>query len=359
MRPISLKDGLSLASRKMSAKEAVPNAEELVLPIDLEGSKKERQKLTHIVNEMCKSAAGCSILIAASQAGYSLSFDEDLVEEGQYGYADPGELICALNPQNTVEESIVTMAHELRHAFQFEHEITDRISVQSHETKTVMHLDRIMEADAEGYGCLVAWELKEAGLPDTWNDFSGEFPEVASPFEKALQEDKGMKMARTAAFLGWYDNDERRDSYDRTHLATLKSFKPKEINKRLKSVSAGEIIDTLCQDPDSNGEGYFMMNTMMLESGKYVTVYNRVKNGFKKFFDERSKIKGAMPDKSLEQLISTPEPRNKNKGLAVSENAKVTAFTALQKKALATLHEKRKVAAFKKLSKKMLTNGGR
>ena len=117
--------------------------------------------MTGVINEMCKSEAGYAILECAADMGYELKFDKQAAKEGLYGYADPCEECCVLSPKNTLAQNIVTLAHELRHAYQFTYEKLDELGYTESDTKTMLLKNRTMEADAECYGCLVAWELKE------------------------------------------------------------------------------------------------------------------------------------------------------------------------------------------------------
>ena len=105
----SLAKGLQDASRKHAGKNSRPDRpssshkeEAPVIPIQINGGRSEKRKLTHIVNEMCRSDAGRMILDAAAKAGYSLCFDRSTVEDNTFGYAEPTERYCALNPRNTV-----------------------------------------------------------------------------------------------------------------------------------------------------------------------------------------------------------------------------------------------------------------
>ena len=321
-----LKSALAQASRAFRKETPRPayrkpeKDEPLALPITLEGSKSQQRKLTKIVNAMCESEAGCTILEAAMEAGYALRFDKSTVQEGIFGYADPCNMECVLNPQNSTEEAIVTLAHELRHAYQFESPVIDSITTAKVDTKTKIITDRAMEADAESYGCIVAWELKEAGRPQTWNDFKGEFPEVAEPFETVYETTKDLKRARTAAFKGWYDNESRRDSYDQTHLEELEGIAPNNMSKKLKSVPAEKIVKAICHDPQKSS--YFTESPDILESGKYLTVYSDTKKKLQKFFAERNTMVGRVPDTTVDNLPTIPRPKSKKKGKLVSKRAK-------------------------------------
>ena len=150
-------------SLKGSNKIEAYAVQEPIVDIPVRGNAAARAKMTTVINEMCKSEAGRVILETAAENDYELKFDRQAAKEGIYGYADPVEEVCVLNPKNTLAQNIVTLAHELRHAYQFTYEKLDDLSYSECDTRTMMLKTRTMEADAESYGCLVAWELKEQG----------------------------------------------------------------------------------------------------------------------------------------------------------------------------------------------------
>ena len=194
------------------AAKTVP-VQEPAVDIAIGGKPADRAKIIEAINEMCKSDAGRVILETAAENDYTLKFDKQLAKNGLFGEADSSEEVCTLNPKNTLAENIVTLAHELRHAYQFTCEEYEA-SPFEYDTKTMILQNRIMEADAESYGCLVAWELKEQGNDLCWQDMKKEFPEITQPFEDTFTKTGDVDQARTAAFKGWYDNEERRSGYD-------------------------------------------------------------------------------------------------------------------------------------------------
>ena len=80
--------------------------------IYIQGGAKAQAKISAVVDEMCKSDAGRAVLEFAADYGYELKFDRQTTKQGIFGYADPCEEVCALNPKNTLAQNIVTLAHE-------------------------------------------------------------------------------------------------------------------------------------------------------------------------------------------------------------------------------------------------------
>lgn len=336
----TLQKALKGASREPKNRTDALSDEQLQIDILLEGRPQDRRKLIRIVNEMCRTPSGRTIIEAANEAGYALCFDRQLIEDDLFGYAEPNDRICALNPDNTMEESIVTMAHELRHAFQFENKITEEVDLLTHDTKTNLHVNRIMEADAEAYGCLVAWDMKEKGHAKTWNLFADDYPEIVGAFERALLEDGDRNLARTQAFLGWYDSDERRDDYDADQLEELRTLEPNQLRKKLKSVPVEDIVAAFCHDPGTE-RIYFTEDPRILDQGKPVTVYEDTKKEIQDFFERRSHFKGHIPDASIDGLETIPRPKEKSTAHAVGFEARRIRLAHEKKDAAAIIRSRK------------------
>lgn len=336
----TLQNAIKGASREQKNRADALSDEELQIDVVLEGTPQDRRKLIRIVNEMCRTPSGRTIIEAANEVGYALCFDKQLIEDDLFGYAEPNDRICALNPDNTMEESIVTMAHELRHAFQFEDEITEEVGLLTHDTKTNLHVNRIMEADAKAYGCLVAWDMKEKGHAKTWNLFAEDYPEIAGAFERTMLEDGDRNRARTQAFLGWYDNDDRRDDYDADQLEELRTLKPNQLRKKLKSVPVEDIVAAFCRDPGTE-EIYFSGDPRLLDRGKPVTMYEKTKKEIQDFFERRSHFKGCIPDSSIDDLETIPRPKETKPTRAVGFEARRIRLAHKKKDAAALIRSKK------------------
>lgn len=303
-----------------------------VVDIPIRGGAAAQAKMAGVVNEMCKSDAGRAILEFAADYGYELKFDRKTAKEGLFGYADPCEEVCVLNPKATMAQNIVTLAHELRHAYQYTMDEVDEPDHSGYTAKTMMHRSRVMEADAESYGCLVAWELKQKGMKACWNDFSASYPEIAAPFETALNETGDVNQARTAAFKGWYDNADRRDYYDQSMASCVETTNPSVFRKKLKSVTAAKFVNAVCRDPDGNN--YFTADPKELEKGKFATMYADVKDRIAAHMAKRDALPDRTPDKSLAAIKTQPRPRPETlPARAVSPAAKECAVTARQESA--------------------------
>lgn len=307
----------------------LPSDDKCVVPARIEGSKKEVGQLAHLINEMCKSPAGRDVIETALKNDFTFVFDAS--EPDAYGYADPESKICAMNPNFNEADLITTMAHELRHVHQFESPITEKCNPYEADTKSNLMLSKIMEADAEGYGCLVSWQLKELGKPAAWNTFAHDFPEIAKPFEKAMAENEGkadqVEKARTAAFYGWFDNTDRRVGYDDSHVDFLKQIGPKNIAKKLKSYP---VEDMMAQITCEHGKNYFTDPFKAVDAEKYVAVDRTTKARLDIFFNEYYK-KGGKRDHSLD--VMPVMKAHRAAPVAKSQEAKAAAMSVKQERA--------------------------
>lgn len=300
----------------------------LAVPVLLQGTAKQKRQLTYIINEMCKSEAGQRVIETALNNDYTFLFDKTI--GSTYGYADSADEVCALNPNYSAADLITTIAHELRHVQQFDSEIYDECTAYSANVKSNLMKTRVMEADAEAYGCLVSWQLKEQGAPEAWQTFSRDFPEVAKPFETAMVENEGRSdqtdKARTAAFLGWFDNLERRESYDDGYVAEVERIGAKHLDKSLKNYKPERFILEMCHD---DGAVYFSEDFALIGQGKYVSIGSENKEKLKKVFDERTQMTGKKAETSLDKLpVAVLEA--KDAPVAKSAGAKAAALAARQ-----------------------------
>lgn len=317
-----LKQVLNRARKTAAGGDHPVSNEEPAVDIEISGGKKAVGKMVAVINEMCKSPAGKMILETAANENYDLCFDPETAQSGQLGYTSPDEMSCALNPNNTLEQNIATLAHELRHVYQYSFSFTEKVTCATHDTKTKLHRDRTMEADAEGFCCLVAWELKEQGLEGCWNTMAAEYPEVTEPFEKTLKETGDINQARTAAFIGWYDDSERRSTYDEQHAQELEDTEPGEMNKKLKSIPVKKMIEAYCCDPGETNS-YFTQDPAALNSGKYVALYTDTKERVEKQHRKFAQANGTAMDKTIAELPAQERPSaGKSGAKAVSEAAK-------------------------------------
>jgi hypothetical protein len=124
---------------------------------------------------------------------------------------------------------IVFLAHELAHVPQHPVYSDSRYFPPRH----LLLLRRVREAAAEALATRIAWQLRERGYADAWNEkASGPYGDLAQVFEGIIgtQSDRqvGPKAAR-AAFDGWFQPAWRRDVYDHMTLSHLQRIAADEL----------------------------------------------------------------------------------------------------------------------------------
>lgn len=344
------KEGLQLNFRYAE----IPCDDKCVVPANIQGTQKQRGQLAHLINEMCKSDAGRDVIETALKNNFVFVFDTSVPDA--YGFADPENKICAMNPMFNESDLITTMAHELRHVHQFEAPITSKCNPYEADTKSNLMLSKVMEADAEAYGCFVSWQLKEQGKETPWNTFKRDFPEIAEPFEKTLKENEGkpdaMDKARTAAFFGWFENRDRRVGYDDSHVDFLREIGAQNLDKKLKSFSVVKMVTDLCAE---NGKSYFAADPKTVDTDRYVAVDKRTKDRLDIFFDKYYKC-GGKRDVSLDKM-PVLEPRHFGQPIPVAKSAeaKKASLSARQERVAKQMKQRKQpslsaLAAKKKMS---------
>lgn len=332
----SLAEVLELSGRKL---QDFPQDKECVVDVKMNGTAKEKRQLSHLINEMCKSEYGKQVIETAKKNDYTFQFDLSIPDA--YGFADPDGKVCAMNPTFSTDDLISTMAHELRHVYQFSFPVCDRCNPLEADAKSNLMLTRTMEADASAYECLTSWDLKEKGIAGAWNNFSRDFPEIAKPFEKAMIENEGkpdqIAKARTAAFDGWFDNLPRRVGYDESYLDCLKENGPKSLSSSLKAFGADEMIGAFCQE---NGVSYYLDDPKKFESGYLVATSQKNKDDLKKFFSSYNRLSGNAKESSLQEIPAL-EKMELPASVARSLPAKAAAIEAKQEHAKAVIVKNR------------------
>jgi len=326
-------------------KAPLPEAEKCVVDANLQGANEtENRQLAYIINEMCKSEAGREVIQTALKNDFQFIFDRSM--PNVYGYADPENKLCAMNPAFTVEDLIATMAHELRHVKQFDEPIVQECGdLTKVDANTYYKCLRAMEADASAQECLVSWQLKEQGLPGAWNNFERDFPELAEPFKAEMANSKGpedietLKKARTAVFLGWYENGPRRDGYDTDYAQMMAQAAGtgellEVLPAELKRANAADMIPSICQE---NGNVYFAKDPAMLDTEHYTGVSATTKMWLEFAFTKYEAVHGE-GSSHVSEIPVIDLSRNSARPRALSLEARTAALAVKQEQAADLIH---------------------
>lgn len=169
------------------------------------------------------------------------------------GYFEPrsSRLVIATDMAPALQKAV--LIHELRHLEQKFHGSCPEPNLSMKENARAIFA---MEADATTYSLAVAWDLRKAGMPDTWNALAT-WPmqaDIATAFEAEMGRSGDLISAASAAFTQWYAKDGRRELY---YLASCSDYlESRDRDHRMLSydrLSSG-FFNALCRLPD--GEAY-------------------------------------------------------------------------------------------------------
>ncbi|PFG64293.1 hypothetical protein AXZ77_2927 [Thioclava sp. ES.031] len=169
------------------------------------------------------------------------------------GYFEPrsSRLVIATDMAPALQKAV--LIHELRHLEQKFHGSCPDPNLSMKENARAIFA---MEADATTFSLAVAWDLREAGMPDAWDALAG-WPmqdDIAAAFETEMGRSGDLISAASAAFTQWYAKDARRELY---YLASCSDYlESRDREHRMLSYDrlSGGFFDALCRLPD--GEAY-------------------------------------------------------------------------------------------------------
>lgn len=186
----------------------------------------DKQEAVNAINNylkiLSKSEAGRALVKMAEEMDIRFAVD---TQAGVYGYYSPTENLVAVNPKVDEGRVVATLAHELRHAWQFKQGFHTKIE---HSPRDNIWMMRAMEADAEANSLRVCAELAEAGYPEALQSHvQSEYGDEAMAFMHQVQQDpESLKngKAQRAAFDQWFAKNWRRNAYDKHSADYLEHF---------------------------------------------------------------------------------------------------------------------------------------
>lgn len=299
-------------------KQLTPNADynsfqQNISPaFELIGTDQDKQKFCAIINTIAESETGRKTLEIAAKAGYKLKMEFAF---GSNGGTSKSKKLIVLSPLEKLEVLMGVLVHEARHAGQFERGELDSENTarpRNYDLKSELMKYRATEADAQAAAAQALWELVEKGNMDPFRALARVSPEITDPFTKAgYQEPEAYQngRARTAAFLGWYDNAAIKTAYEQAYTVDVITLhidqgleKQDHYNQK---ADAHEIIAQTCVD--EKGKCYFTDKPEIIAQGKFVDLNPKTKAFLTDYFKDYSQRTGQKPDQSL---ISLPVREN-------------------------------------------------
>lgn len=353
-----LKKALNRLRNQMSAvKEASRKESDSGKPFEitdgfLGGSDADKKRLENIVLSLSESFTGRLLLERAKFNNFRIEFAEGMEA---LGVCDQSKKMVFLNPEINEDDSVVTLAHELRHSVQFANGMS--LNIDTDDIKTQFQINRAMEADAEAHAGLVAWQLKSNGNVKPWEGFERDAPMVAKALEDSINELGNGKInadiipeIQSSAFKGWYKDYEIREEYDQQHIDLLKEIKADGIAGELtfdRGCNVDIVVSKICRLGD---EIYLLDSPEILNSKEMLGVSKENMTEMENFFKERKEEYGHDIDVSLKEIPSYE--RAGKKGRKIQFCTKSVYCAHAKKKLLIDRQEKAKRAIIQKRTEK-------
>ncbi|MCQ2915007.1 MAG: hypothetical protein MJ247_07430 [Alphaproteobacteria bacterium] len=247
-------------------------------PFEIQGSEQEKNRIVNMINQIAISETGKQTLEIASNAGYKLGMEFIF---GCNGACSKEKKIIVLNPVSKDDVLIGVLAHETRHAGQFErgeYDASDDKRPRNETLKSNIMRTRAVEADAQATAVQILGEMMENGNEKPLIEFCRQ-PDnqfIGKAFSNALYEEGALYngSARTAAFLAWYENKPIMKAYDQAYQVDMMEHREEsganKVDTYKKIETPEKIVKDLCLD--NKGECYFKANPEVLGQGKFVEV---------------------------------------------------------------------------------------
>lgn len=247
-------------------------------PFKIVGDDKTKRRITDMINQIVVSETGRRTLEIASEAGYQLGME---FSYGCNGGCSKQNKQIVLNPVSRDDVLVGVLIHECRHAGQFErgeYDASDDKRPRNETMLTNIMRTRAVEADAQATAVQALGEMMEAGNEEPLFAFCRQ-PDnraIGTAFERALYAENALEngVARTAAFLAWYDNEPVKKAYDEAYQVEMMTRRAERRDHQADTYAvsepAPEIIKSLCLD--NHGGCYFKDNPRILESGHYAAI---------------------------------------------------------------------------------------
>lgn len=288
-----------------------------VVDIDMTECKKEEQpRMIALVNRLAKSPSGLETLQIAADNGFKFSFFEPGVR--CCGACDEAGHWVRLNPNETDDKLVGTLAHECRHAGQFVRGAHEAFGVMDVRSELISF--RAMEADAQTYAVTSCKELALQGETGPYNIFKQRYPEIEKAFDTAYKA-AGNKITHdvmTETFEGWYDQLRTKTVYEEAYqiepmtkeLYDLKQGKEQKLFYNKQKMGAEEAIAMAGWTKDGN---YYTKDPKRLESGKFLDVAEQTMGDMRDFFKLREELTGMAADPSLDTIPVRPDTMKRDR----------------------------------------------
>ncbi len=282
-----------------------PDIDESILksPLKLEGNDREKNKLARATMLVMKSKPyGQHAIATLKKHNYTIVLAN---MDNLQGLCDPDKKIIYLGANFDDERLAFTLVHEAAHAEQYSKYTMEDFGINNLQSEIM--LTRILEADADVKAMIFAHDMRERGNEGIYEKMAKDSPEIATAFEKSINEDPiniSNGKALEASFDAWFDNSSNKFSYEKSYyvkeLTNITEREQEDFYTFEKDINPHEIVNKICVSHD--GKPYYKQNAEILKQGKYVDIASATKMFFDAWFEGRKGVYGIAADSSLKNL---------------------------------------------------------
>lgn len=257
-------------------------------------NEEERCRLEQVLEQLRQSETGKKLIEDALEHKTVIRLDAGMRAYGSY---DEVSNNLKINANSDFDRQVGTMAHELRHAQQFQKGIL--MDAYLDTPKSYIQNQAAIEADASATSAAVCFELALKGNDKPLEALRSKDAHIVNPFQNAaVQGGLSNGEAYKAAFKGWFTNYSVRDCYDSLYVRMVQQrdrncTREEEEKSFERVVPVNDIVQKVCT---CNGKPYLSeketneffstpdANTVAFES--FNAIY---RNGLRKYHFDWSK----------------------------------------------------------------------
>lgn len=210
-------------------------------------SREELGRLEEILGCLRQSKTGRQLIADAEKHQTAIRLDSGMRAYGSY---DEVTNNLKINASSDLNRQVGTMAHELRHAQQFQKGIL--MDAYLDTPKSYIQNQSVIEADASATAAAVCYELALAGNDKPLESLREKDAHIVNPFQnQAVKGGLADGSAYRAAFKGWFTDYSTRDCYDILYIKMVrqrfKNCTREEENKKFeREVPVGGVVQKVC-----------------------------------------------------------------------------------------------------------------
>lgn len=204
-------------------------------------------QLENILSILRQSKTGLKLINDAQKHKTEIRLDPSMRAYGSY---DEVSNNLKVNANCDLNRQVGTMAHELRHAQQFQKGIL--MDAYLDTPKCYIQNQSVIEADASATATAVCFELALNGNDKPLESLREKDPHIVNPFQnQVVKNGKIDASAYQAAFKGWFTDYSTRDCYDSLYIKMIRqrfknATKEDENKKFERVVPVNDIVQKVC-----------------------------------------------------------------------------------------------------------------